>query len=208
MIRMMTSAIALSMLATAGVAVMPAQAQNVTADSILDALKPKAKSKTRSLVVGDQQQDSGMTDEQKQFVRGLQRKTRAIVVEERKELAKIVKEQKLPSIDLTVNFEYNSAAIGHKAVPVLRELGIALRNPSLKGAIIMLSGHTDASGSAQYNQDLSQRRAHSVREYLISTYGVHESQIIAVGYGEEQLKNVHYPDAPENRRVQIVNLGG
>ncbi len=205
MIRMITAAVALSVLLAAGTAALPAAAQsNVSADSILNALKPKGK--TRSIVVGDQ--PSSMTADQKQFVRSLQGGTRAIVVEERKELAKIVKEQKLPSIDLTVNFDYNSADINRTAEPVLRELGTALRNPSLKGAVIMLSGHTDASGSAEYNQDLSQRRAQSVRSYLIQTYGVDDGQLIAVGFGEEQLKNTDQPEAPENRRVQIVNLGG
>ena len=194
------SAVMLSM----GPTVAPAGAQDsVTADSIIDALKPKAK--TRSILQPD---DGGLSKEDTNFIDGLRSTTRQIVVEEREQLAKIVKQQSLPSVDLEVFFELNSSAITSQAKPVLEQLGIALSDKNLKKSVIMLSGHTDATGSAEYNQRLSQDRANSVKAFLTKAYKVRPDQVIAVGYGEEQLKNTQQPDAAENRRVQIVNLGG
>ena len=193
-----------------GAELLPAAAQDsVSADSIVDALKPKGK--TRSILGGS---ESRLTREQSDFIDRLRSKTRQIVVEERKqvtkeerkELTKIVETQKLPSIDLEILFDYNSAEIANAAKPTLIELGRALTDDKLKGTVILLSGHTDASGSAEYNQRLSQARAASVKAFLVHAFGIDTSRLISVGYGEEQLKNTAHPEAAENRRVQIVNL--
>ncbi len=193
-----------ALLLGAGLLITPAIGQEaVSADNIVKALKKKGK--TRSIL---QPSGSGLTDEQSNFIDGLKGKTREIVVEERKQLTKIVKDQGLPSFDLEIYFNLNSAEITGEARPALRELGLALRNVQLKDAVILLNGHTDATGSAEHNQQLSQARAKSVRTFLIDNFGVSANQLIAVGYGEEQLKNSAEPDAGENRRVQIVNLGG
>lgn len=132
--------------------------------------------------------------------------TRQITVEERAELAKVAKEANLPSVDLEINFEYDSAAITKDALPKLVALGQALSSEQLKGATFLIGGHTDATGSAQYNQGLSERRAEAVKHFLVSTYRIDPRQLIAIGYGEEQLKNPAAPASGENRRVQIVNL--
>ena len=70
----------------------------------------------------------------------------------------------------------------------------------------MIAGHTDAVGSNGYNQSLSERRAESVRKYLMDKHNLDISKLIAIGYGEEQLKLPETPNAGENRRVQIVNM--
>ena len=175
--------------------------QAPSAGAIVDALKPAPL--TRSLTGAS---DSGLSEQDTQFIDGLRSKTRQIVVEERKQLAKIVAKQKLPSIDLEIFFHVNSAEIATQARPSLIELGTALKDPQLAKAVILLSGHTDATGSAEHNQLLSERRAHSVKLFLIENFGVHSTQLISVGFGEEQLKNAEHPDADENRRVQIVNM--
>ena len=98
-----------------------------------------------------------------QRVRGLVKsiqtgKTRQITVEERTEVAEYVKESDLPSIDIEVFFEYDSAAITPAATPKLQTLGKALSDAKLKGKTFMIAGHTDATGSDAYNLSLSKRR--------------------------------------------------
>ena len=88
------------------------------------------------------------------------------------------------------------------------ELGAALNDAGLEGSQFMIAGHTDAAGSAGYNQSLSLRRAHAVTDFLVNFAGVNPRRLAVEGYGESLLK---YPDAPEsgqNRRVEIINLGG
>ena len=70
---------------------------------------------------------------------------------------------------------------------------------------IQVVGHTDNTGTAGYNQDLSQRRAGSVAGVLISA-GVPGSRIVAVGRGEDQpvASNLTPQGRAQNRRVEIV----
>jgi|GEM_PF-4858815 len=70
---------------------------------------------------------------------------------------------------------------------------------------ITIEGHTDSRGSAEYNRNLSQRRADSVRRYLIDR-GIPANKLDAIGYGETRLK-VEEVDAETlrmNRRVEFV----
>jgi len=190
-------------LAAVVLSVPVAIAQNtVNSNSIVDALKPKKKALTRSLTASP----SGIKRADRQFINQLRGNTRGIRFEERKQLATIVKSYELASIDLEINFDYDSDRISAKAKPALVQLGIALRDDGFKDAVFLVSGHTDAKGSDAYNLDLSERRARSIVGFLESTFHIKKSQLIAVGYGEEQLKQPHQPEAAENRRVTIVNM--
>jgi OOP family OmpA-OmpF porin len=73
------------------------------------------------------------------------------------------------------------------------------------GKTITIEGHTSISGSPQYNQKLSERRAESVKRYLVSR-GVPAEQLRAVGYGESRpLTTDPSPEAQKvNRRVTLV----
>ena len=114
--------------------------------------------------------------------------------------------QPMPAIDLhEVYFEYNSAAITADALPQLRELGAALSDPELKGATISIGGHTDAVGGDAFNQKLSERRAATIKWYLVDTFKLPAANLRAVGYGKQRPKNKANVFAPENRRVEIVN---
>ena len=77
--------------------------------------------------------------------------------------------------------------------------------PELAGSKFAVEGHTDARGSADYNQRLSQQRALAVRD-LLKTRGVDEDRLVASGKGATTPVNTAEPFAPENRRVRIVNL--
>jgi outer membrane protein OmpA-like peptidoglycan-associated protein len=118
----------------------------------------------------------------------------------------VASSQSKPAIDLhEVYFEFNSAAITTEAEPQLRELGAALSDPRLKGSIISIGGHTDAVGGDAFNQTLSERRAATIKWYLVDTFKLPPANLHSVGYGKRRPKNKADTFAPENRRVEIVN---
>jgi outer membrane protein OmpA-like peptidoglycan-associated protein len=125
---------------------------------------------------------------------------------ERAQVADLVKVR--PTVDLVIYFDFNSAEIGPQAVPTLVELGKALTSEALANRRFLVGGHTDAKGAADYNLRLSERRAEAIRRYLVKNFHVDERRLMSVGFGEEQLRNAANPTAAENRRVQVVNLGG
>ena len=88
----------------------------------------------------------------------------------------------------------------------MQALGKALTNPDLKGSTFVVAGHTDAAGSDAYNQDLSERRADSIKRYLTDKFGIAGADLVTVGYGESKLKDSSQPLAEANRRVQVVNM--
>ncbi len=101
-----------------------------------------------------------------------------------------------------VNFETNSDRLLPTASQILNDAAETLkRNPSLQ---VEVAGHTDSDGAAAYNQGLSERRARTVMDYLISR-GVDESKLSYRGYGESQpiADNATRAGKAENRRVEL-----
>jgi outer membrane protein OmpA-like peptidoglycan-associated protein len=81
-----------------------------------------------------------------------------------------------------------------------------LTSPDLKGSTFVVAGHTDAAGGEGYNQDLSERRADSIKRYLVEKYSITATDLVTVGYGKSKLKDPSQPMAEVNRRVQVVNM--
>jgi outer membrane protein OmpA-like peptidoglycan-associated protein len=174
----------------------------VSADQILSALKPKPA--TRGLSTGAPV-DTAAQAKEASFVDTLRnRKTRSLSLGERQEIAELAATK--PKIDLEIRFDYNSAAISKSSMPAVQELGKALSNASLKGSTFVVAGHTDAIGSEAFNQDLSERRADTIKKYLTEKYGLNGSDLVTVGYGKTQPKDPNAPRDPINRRVQVVNM--
>jgi outer membrane protein OmpA-like peptidoglycan-associated protein len=193
----MTIGTALSM--TAGVAFA---GDIVTADEIFNTLQPKPM--TRGLS-GDRTVDPATKAKQDSFVESLRnRKTRSLSLGEREQVAEIAAAK--PQIDLEIQFEFNSAKISEHSMAQMEELGKVLSNPAMKGSTIMVAGHTDAVGGDAFNQDLSERRAETIKRYLADKYGVAVADLVTVGYGKTKLKDPKEPTAAVNRRVQVVNL--
>ncbi len=117
----------------------------------------------------------------------------------------IAREMGLPSVDIEVLFDYDSNEITPAAAEGLMSLGRALADPRLAGQRFVIAGHTDARGARSYNVALSDRRAHSVRAFLIEHFKLAPDTLVARGFGEAQLKNPRNPQGPENRRVQVIN---
>ena len=189
---------ALSM--TAGLAI--ADSNNVSSDQILNALQPKQL--TRGMSAGPQG-DPAVKAREISFIKTLRnRKTRSLSLGEREEILAITSDK--PKIDLDIQFDYNSDKITTTSMPSVQALGKALSDANLKGSTFVVAGHTDAIGSDAYNQDLSERRADTIKRYLADKYGINGSDLVTVGYGKTKPKDPNAPMDPINRRVQVVNM--
>src|SRR4030081_532670 len=179
-------------------------ADDVTEDQIVRALAPAKKAPlTRGLSIAPQADPAAAAEGRLlPAIRG--RATRSLSASEREEISAIAKDK--PNIDLEITFDYNSANISTKSLPSVQALGKALTNPDLKGSTFVVAGHTDAAGGEAYNQDLSERRADSIKKYLVDKYGIAGTDLVTVGYGKSKLKDPSQPLAEVNRRVQVVNM--
>jgi outer membrane protein OmpA-like peptidoglycan-associated protein len=110
------------------------------------------------------------------------------------------------SVNLYVNFAFNSAELTSDARITLDRLGTALRDQRLAAFSFLIAGHTDAKGGVDFNQKLSERRADAVRRYLIAQFGIAAERLSAKGYGKSQLLDPANPEDGVNRRVQIINV--
>lgn len=108
------------------------------------------------------------------------------------------------SLDIEVYFDANSDQLTDLARKQLVALGQALQHDDLSNAQFLIVGHTDATGSAEYNLALSEGRAARVREYLIETYAVKPNHLVSIGLGETQLKEPSNPNWGINRRVEVA----
>ena len=106
-------------------------------------------------------------------------------------------------IDNILLFDFDSAALKGGATAVLDSSYAKFKgNDAVKSVIV--TGHTDSMGSEAYNQGLSERRANSVRDYLISQ-GADASKLQANGAGESQpaYSNDTKEGRAQNRRVEF-----
>jgi outer membrane protein OmpA-like peptidoglycan-associated protein len=111
----------------------------------------------------------------------------------------------VPTLDLTVNFDFDSAWLRPDGRDLLKSLASALSDPRLQNFRFRVEGHTDGQGTEAYNDQLSQRRADAVVAYLLST-GVQTERLEAVGKGFRELLDQADPKSPANRRVRVVTL--
>jgi len=191
------AAAAVALAATIG----SASAGEVSASEILNALKPKGA--TRSLSGAPAAR--AINAEDQKFLDSIRTKrTRSLSAGERDRVTSLAKDKQ--SIDLEITFDYNSAVISRKALSQVEQLGKALSDPSMKGSVFLVGGHTDAKGGDDYNQSLSEKRADAIKRFLSERFGIAAENLVTVGYGKTQLKNTADPTAEENRRVQVVNM--
>jgi OOP family OmpA-OmpF porin len=114
---------------------------------------------------------------------------------------------KLPNLTVEVQFDFDSDWILPESWETVARMADALHHPILLSNKFVIIGHTDAKGSREYNLALSERRAFSVMEMLVSTFGVDPRMLSAAGFGEEQLRDPQNPESGVNRRVQLLNIG-
>jgi outer membrane protein OmpA-like peptidoglycan-associated protein len=104
----------------------------------------------------------------------------------------------------SVLFASNHADLLATAQVKLNEVALALTRQDAESKIVV-EGHTDSQGQPDYNQDLSQRRAQSVRDYLVSR-GIAADRVTAQGFGLTRpiADNASAEGRANNRRVEIV----
>lgn len=112
------------------------------------------------------------------------------------------------ALDFEVFFPFDSAELTQRARSELAALGQALTSPQLQPYAYLVAGHTDAKGSSQHNQGLSERRAAAVVHYLIKTFSIEPKRLVSVGFGQTHLKVPDQPNAAINRRVEVLLISG
>lgn len=115
--------------------------------------------------------------------------------------------EKLRQFNVEITFDFDSARIRPASYETIGLIADALHTPYLLGQRFFVVGHTDAKGAREYNLELSQRRADAIREALVTTFRIPAESVEAVGLGEEQLRDPEDPYNPQNRRVQLINIG-
>lgn len=104
------------------------------------------------------------------------------------------------TFDLMVTFELNSDQLSETAKANLLEFSKALADPRLGAISLLIEGHTDATGPADYNQSLSERRAAAVVTFL-REQGADPSRFVVKGFGDANPRSDD-PFDPANRRVE------
>ena len=107
-------------------------------------------------------------------------------------------------LDLTIHFDFDSDKLKERSKPMLDNLASAMQNDRLNALKFRIEGHTDAKGSATYNETLSKRRADAVVAYL-SQKGIHSGRLQPEGKGSRELFDAAHPQAETNRRVTIIS---
>jgi OmpA-OmpF porin, OOP family len=190
--------------------------QDARADPTVAEYAPVAlRDAEQALVQVEQAQREGLDDEEVDHLAYLAEQKAAIAenqaIEQRSQeqlLAQLRAERTDRGLVVTLEdvlFEVNGADLQPGAqVELLRLIEYLKRNPDRN---ILIEGHTDSTGSSEYNLQLSQLRAQSVESFLVGN-GVPADRVRAIGYGETR------PEAPndsatgrqQNRRVEIVIL--
>ncbi|MDI6742070.1 MAG: OmpA family protein [Smithella sp.] len=108
------------------------------------------------------------------------------------------------TISLNIEFDTDKAVVKDNYYSEIKKVADFMKE--FPDTNVTIEGHTDAIGSQEYNQALSERRASSVRQYLIDKFGMDGSRISAVGYGEDLPVDTNDTEEgrQKNRRVDAV----
>lgn len=108
------------------------------------------------------------------------------------------------TIALNVEFDTDKSVVKEKYRGEIKKVADFMKQYPNTTAVI--EGHTDNVDTAEYNKKLSQARANSVRQYLVSNFGIKASRLSAVGYGLTKpiASNSTEEGRQKNRRVQAV----
>jgi OOP family OmpA-OmpF porin len=108
------------------------------------------------------------------------------------------------SMTMDIEFELNQADVRPQYRPELQKVAEFLK--TYPSTTVVIEGHSDNTGDADYNLALSQRRADSVRDYLIKNFNIDPERLTAKGYGEERpiATNDTAEGRARNRRVVAV----
>jgi OmpA-OmpF porin, OOP family len=114
---------------------------------------------------------------------------------------------KLPQLMVAIQFDPDSPIIRPPSYQTIGRIADALYDPSLLPYTFLVIGHTDATGRREASLALSQRRADSIRDVLVTTFKISPKRIKAIGLGEEQLQDSAHPTAAINQQIQVMTVG-
>jgi outer membrane protein OmpA-like peptidoglycan-associated protein len=114
---------------------------------------------------------------------------------------------KLPRLAVDIHFDEDTAIIRPDSYRALGRIADTLLNPALLTYKFLIIGHSVSTGRRDINLALSQRRADSVRDVLITTFRIPPNRVQAIGLGEEQLLDSARPTAPVNQQVEVATIG-
>ncbi|OSQ51937.1 flagellar motor protein MotB [Marivita geojedonensis] len=112
---------------------------------------------------------------------------------------------KADQVNIKIKFDFDSATLRDDQKPQLATLCQVMKAVDVK--LFQIVGHTDSSGSASYNENLSLLRAKEVKRHLVNECGIAEDRLEAIGMGESVPFNAADPRSDENRRVEFQALG-
>lgn len=161
----------------------PAMAQDTTGQSVEEMAENFKKQKTRGLSIAKPQEEI----------------TKPVVQEP---VATIIPRDE--QVNVSVSFDFDSAALRDEEKPKLVMLCNALKAADVQ--MVRILGHTDSSGSADYNKRLSKLRAEEVKRFLVSDCGYPADRMEALGVGEEFPFDPDDPRGDVNRRVEFQAL--
>jgi outer membrane protein OmpA-like peptidoglycan-associated protein len=115
--------------------------------------------------------------------------------------ATFVELDKADQVNIQIRFDFDSARLRDEEKPKLVALCEAMK--SVDVPMFRIVGHTDSSGTAEYNEKLSLLRAEEVKRHLVSECGIPETRLEAVGVGEAFPFDATDPRADANRRVEF-----
>lgn len=107
-------------------------------------------------------------------------------------------------VNVQIRFDFDSAALRDDQKPKLATLCQALKTVDIQ--LFRIVGHTDAAGSASYNETLSLLRAQEVKRHLVNECGITAERLEAVGVGEQFPLDKDNPRNDVNRRVEFQAL--
>jgi OmpA-OmpF porin, OOP family len=120
------------------------------------------------------------------------------------ETATLVKMPADLGVNIRIEFAFDSAALDDAQKPKLQKLCNVMKAADIN--LFRIIGHTDASGSDDYNERLSRLRAEEVQRFFVNDCGIDAARLEAVGLGERFLLDGADPDSDQNRRVEFQAL--
>ncbi|WP_439524345.1 OmpA family protein [Marivita sp.] len=113
--------------------------------------------------------------------------------------------EKSDQVNIKINFDFDSATLRDDQKPQLATLCQVMKSVDVQ--LFQIVGHTDSSGSASYNENLSLLRAKEVKRHLVNECGIADNRLEAIGMGESVPYNAADPRSDDNRRVEFQALG-
>ncbi|MEO9516441.1 MAG: OmpA family protein [Paracoccaceae bacterium] len=107
-------------------------------------------------------------------------------------------------VNIQITFDFDSSALRDDQKPKLATLCQVINSVDID--LFRIVGHTDASGSADYNKNLSLLRAQEVKRHMVNDCGIPETRLEAIGVGESFLLDSEDPRGDVNRRVEFQAL--